>query len=144
MIKQKYTGQVIGGIIDSTSRAAIILNGIMLISNLLILYSTTVTKYTPWISFTVYAVFLSIIIILILYLAFRYVLPSAYGFFNHQVWNYDNPMVRAIFAIFNFFGIPETKDMLEIEGTVGYKSNNKTETQLDRIERKLDEHISKG
>lgn len=99
MIKQKYTGQVIGGVIDSVSRAAIILNGIMLVSNLLILYSTTVEKYTPWISFTVYATCLSVLIILILYAAWRYILPSAYGFYNHQVWTHDNPMRDAILRI---------------------------------------------
>jgi hypothetical protein len=59
MIKQRYTGQAIGGFVDAYSRAAIVLNGIMLVSNLLILYSTTVEKYTPWISFTAYAVCLS-------------------------------------------------------------------------------------
>ena len=111
MIKQKYTGKAIGGVIDSVSRAAIILNGIMLVSNLLILYSTTVVKYTPWISFTVYAACLSVIILIILYVAWRYILPSAYGFYNHQVWNHDNPIRRAIEAIFKYVGIPRTKDM---------------------------------
>ena len=111
MIHQKYTGQVIGGVIDSVSRAAIILNGIMLVSNLLILYSTTVSKYTPWISFTVYSVCLSVVIIVILYVAWRYILPSAYGFYNHQVWNHDNPIRRAIEAIFDTIGIPPTRDM---------------------------------
>lgn len=96
MIKQKYTGQAIGAGIDSIAKAAVFLNGIMLVSNLLILYSTTVEKYTPWINFTVYAVFLILVIILILFAAWRYMLPSAYGFYNHQVWKHDNPMREAI------------------------------------------------
>ena len=115
MINQKYTGQVIGGVIDSISRAAIILNGIMLISNLLILYSTTVSKYTPWISFQVYSICLSVAILITLYVAWRYILPSAYGFYNHQVWNHDNPIRRAIEAMFKYMGIPRTKDMTNPE-----------------------------
>lgn len=96
IFKQRYTGQVIGGIVDTTARAAIVLNGIMLLSNLLILYSTTVTKYTPWISFTVYSVILAVVILVILSAAWRYILPSSYGFYNHQVWKHDNPMRVAI------------------------------------------------
>ena len=136
MIKQKYTGQVIGGVIDSISRAAIILNGIMLISNLLILYSTTVSKYTPWISFQVYSICLSVAILIILYVAWRYILPSAYGFYNHQVWNHDNPMVRAIEAIFKFFGIPRTPDMKN-KSSYTFKGSS-VDNRLGAIERKLD------
>lgn len=99
MIKQKYTGQGIGGTIDSIAKAAVFLNGIMLVSNLLILYSTTVEKYTPWINFTVYAVILILVIILVLLAAWRYMLPSAYGFSNHQIWRHDNPMRDAILRI---------------------------------------------
>ena len=142
MIKQKYTGQAIGGVIDSVSRAAIILNGIMLISNLLILYSTTISKYTPWISFTVYSICLSVVIIIILYVAWRYILPSAYGFYNHQVWNHDNPMVRAVGAIFKFMGMPPTTDMKK-ENKYTFTGSS-VEERLKRIESKLDKLNGQG
>lgn len=142
MIQQKYTGQVIGGIMDSTSRAAIILNGIMLVSNLLILYSTTIVKYTPWISFTIYATSLSVAILVILYVAWRYILPSAYGFYNHQVWNHDNPMVRAVEAVFKFMGMPPTTDM-KSNSKYSFKGSS-VEERLERMERKIDSLNGQG
>lgn len=96
MIKQKYTGQVIGGITDTYARAAILMNVYIVGSNILILYSTVVAKYTPGIGFTVYIITMMLGILFVLFVSWRYVLPSSYGFYNHQVWRHDNPMRKAI------------------------------------------------
>lgn len=111
MIKQRYTGKVIGGFMDTFGRSATLVSFFMLGSQVLILYSTVVEKYTPWVSFTVYAICCLLVIVITIFMVWRIIMPSTYGFFNYQRWTHDNPERRALEAIFRYFGIPPTKDM---------------------------------
>ena len=86
---QKYTGRLIGGILDTYSRAAAIFGGLSYCYTIVILYFNS--PVNDWISFPAYVTVMTLTIIVILTTVYKFAIPSSYGWFNSQVYDHSNP-----------------------------------------------------
>jgi uncharacterized membrane protein len=109
--KQFYTGQFIGAILDSYQRAASVINAIQFLVIIIMFYNTSALPFlqvhAPWVNFSIYMVFVVLMVVMIMVSTFMIAIPSSYGFFNNQVWEHNNPMRRKLEKI--------EKDVAEIK-----------------------------
>jgi len=96
ILNKYYGGSYLGGILDTYGRASMIISGIQFMFVVVILYTTSASPYfelyAPWMTFTMYLL-ISIVSILVLLIITRLlIVPSAYTFYNKQVWTNNNPI----------------------------------------------------
>ena len=91
-----YKGSYIGGILDTYGRAATVISGIQFVVVLIIFYTTSfqsyIVQYAPWFTFTHYLILVFLGMTLLMAISRIFVTPSAYTFYNQQIWVCNNPL----------------------------------------------------
>ena len=99
-ISKYFSGSYIGGFLDTYGRAATVISGIQFVAVLIIFYTTSakiyILQYAPWFTFTHYLVLVFIGMVFLMLFARILVIPSAYTFYNQQIWDNNNPMREKI------------------------------------------------
>ncbi len=95
-LSKHFSGSYIGGILETYQRSAVIVNALQFLSVLVILYTTSAQpffiKYMPWLTFPLYLLVSFLGVILLMVFVKVWVIPSAYTFFNRQMWDNNSPM----------------------------------------------------
>jgi hypothetical protein len=99
-IGQKSTGSFLGGIMEAYQRSSVVVNAVQFLAVIVMLFTTSaepfLAKYLPWVTFPIYMMVAVVGIGCLMVVAYILAIPSAYSFFNNQVWKHNNPQKRKL------------------------------------------------
>ena len=95
-LSKYYSGSYVGGLLDTYSRASIVISGVQFFIVVIILYTTSIQpnliRFAPWMTFAHYIIITLLLMLGLMVFARLMITPSAYTYTNRQVWDNNNPM----------------------------------------------------